>query len=86
MLAWVEWTLGRWTELITRVALAAERCVGLVPLWKLGTVESACNVGHRYGRNGLAGLGGCIEKRRQIWSPICAVDSGSEFRMKKFGL
>lgn len=63
-----------------RVALAAERCAGLVPLWRLATVESACNVGHRYGRNGLAGLGGCIEKGRQM------ADSGSEFCMKKFGL
>lgn len=62
MLAWVEWTMGRWMELIMRVALAAGRCVELVLLWKLATVESACNVGHRYGRNGSAGSGGCIEK------------------------
>ncbi len=44
-----------------RAALAAEECVEPVPLWKLARVESVCNVGHRRGKNGLAGLDGCCD-------------------------
>ena len=77
---------GRWTGLITGVALAAERCVGLAPLWKLAMVESACSVGHRQGRNGLAGLVGWFEQGRQTWNLINAANDGSLFCMKKFGL
>lgn len=40
------------------VALAAEECVELAPLWKLARAENVCNVGHRRGRNGSAGLDG----------------------------
>ena len=52
-------------DLTMRVALVAEECVGLVPLSRLGRAESACNVGRRRGRNGLAGLDGCYKVARK---------------------
>ena len=45
-----------------RVALAAEECAGRAPLWKLAWAENVCNVGHRRGRNGSAGLDGCCKE------------------------
>ena len=61
MSAWVGWMAETWTVQTMPVAPAAEKCVRLVPLWKLARVESVCNVGHRHGRNGSAGLDGCYE-------------------------
>ena len=55
-------------KLTMRVALVVEKCVELALLWKLATVESACSVGHRHERNGLAGSDGCHEHERQTRS------------------
>lgn len=57
-----------------RVARAVEGCAGLALLWKLARVENVCNVGHRRGRNGSAGLDGCYKERRQTSSQINAED------------
>ena len=51
----------RWTGQTMPVVPAAEECVRLAQLWKLARVENVCNVGHRRGRNGSAGLDGCYE-------------------------
>lgn len=47
-----------------RVALAAEECVGLAPLWMLARAENVCNVEHRRGRNGSAESDGCYREER----------------------